>query len=264
MSYETIIVERDNEIGKITFNRPDVLNAYSQTVSREIVRGFKELEAEKSVRVIIFTGAGRAFMAGADINMINNWSALKDSKKIVEASSDPTMLRLEIFEDCPKPIIAAINGFAFGMGCELAMACDFRIAVQSAKLGQPEISIGVIPGGGGTQRLARLIGITKALEMNMTGQPISAEEAYRLGLLNRVVPDYKLWEEVFLFTKHLINLSAEALALCKQAVLKGIQMPLKEGLKLENQLFSQVLLTDDAQEGTSAFLEKRKPRFNAK
>ena len=241
-----------------------MLNAYNQTVSNEMKRAFEELASDKSVRVIVFTGAGRAFMAGADINMVNNWAALKDPKAIQKGITDPKLFDPAMLEDCPKPVIAAINGLAFGMGCEVLMACDFRIAVESAKFGQPEIKIGVIPGGGGTQRLTRLVGKTKALEMNLIGEPISAEEGLRFGLLTRVVPDGKLWEEVGVFTKRLLNLSSESLGLCKQAVLQGISLPLREGILVERELFSRVLLTEDAQEGTKAFLEKRKPRFNLK
>lgn len=264
MTYETILVERNDAIGKITFNRPEVLNAYNQSVSKEILRGFRELEADEAVRVIMFTGAGKAFMAGADIGMVNDWSALKEPKAIMAALTDSDMLTLDVFEDSPKPVIAAINGIAFGMGCELAMACDFRIAEESAKFGQPEIKIGVIPGAGGTQRLPRLIGMTKALEMVTMGDPIGAEEAFRLGLLNRVVPDGKLWEEVEVFARRLSNLSAVSVALCKKAVLRGSQMPMREAVQYERELFSEVLLSDDAQEGTKAFLEKRKPQFNRK
>jgi len=260
MAYETIIVECKDGVGKITFNRPDKLNAYNQTLSQETRRAFDEFAADRSVRVIVFTGAGRAFMAGADINMLNTASTAKDSAGL----ADEKMLDIAMFEACPKPVIAAINGLAFGMGCELLMACDFRIAVESAKFGQPEIKLGVIAGGGGTQRLTRLVGLTKSLEMNLIGEPITAEEGLRYGLLTRVVPDGKLWEEVEVFTKRLINLSAESLGLCKQAVLQGASLPLKDGIELERELFSKVLLTADAQEGTKAFLEKRKPRFNQK
>ncbi len=262
MSYETIVIERNGAMGKLIFNRPDVLNAYNQTVSGDIVRGFRELAEDETVRVIVLTGAGRAFMAGADINMINAWSDLKNSKKI--KTSLENMFTPNILEDCPKPVIAAINGFAFGMGCEIAMACDYRIAVESAKFGQPEIKIGVIPGAGGTQRLTRLIGITKALEMVTMGDPISADEALHFGLLNRIVPDDKLWEAVEMFVKRLANLSPLSLALCKKAVLRGIQMPLRDAINYERDLFCDVLITDDAQEGTKAFVEKRKPLFIGK
>jgi len=259
MTYETIIIERSGPVGKLTFNRPDVLNAYNQTVSKEIICGFNELAEDETVRVIVFTGLGRAFMAGADINMVNEWADLKEPELIKNSLAD--MLTPNIFEDCPKPVIAAINGLTFGMGCEIAMACDYRIAVESALFGQPEIKIGIIPGAGGTQRLTRLIGMTKALEMVTIGDPIKADEALRLGLLNRVVPDDKLWEEVGAFVKRLANLSPSTLALCKQAVLRGSQMPLREAINYERELFCDVLLSDDAREGTQAFIEKRKPRF---
>jgi len=260
MAYETIIVEREDAVGKITFNRPDKLNAYNQTLSKETRRAFDEFVADKSIRVIVFTGGkARAFMAGADINMLSTMSSAKDSTGLV----DEKMLNIDLFESCPKPIIAALNGLAFGMGCEIAMACDFRIAVQSAQLGQPEIKLGVIAGGGGTQRLTRLVGLTKSLEMNIIGDPISAEEAYRIGLVTKVVPDDKLWEEVAVYTKKLSNLSAVSVGFCKKAVRGGASLAdIKDGIKLEHDCFFEVLMTPDAQEGTKAFLEKRKPRFN--
>ena len=262
MAYETILVERSGHLGKLIFNRPDVLNAYNQTVSSEIIRGFQELAEDASIRVIVFTGTGRAFMAGADINMINAWSALKKPEFIKDALNN--MFTPNMLEDCAKPVIAAINGLAFGMGCELAMACDYRIAIESAKFGQPEIKIGLIPGAGGTQRLTRLIGLPRALEMVTMGDPINADEALRLGLVNRVVPDDKLWEEVERFVKRLANLSPLSLGLCKHAVLKGSQMPLRQAIDYERALFCDVLLSDDAQEGTKAFIEKRKPSFTGK
>lgn len=262
MSYETILIERNGPMGKLTFNRPDVLNAYSQAVSRDILGGFKELAEDDSIRVIVLTGAGRAFMAGADINMVNGWAAMKDEKRIKESLAD--MLTPNIFEDCPKPVIAAINGLAFGMGCEIAMGCDYRIAVESAKFGQPEIKIGIIPGAGGTQRLTRLVGLAKAMEMVTLGDPISADEAFCLGLINRVVPNDKLWEEVETFVRQLAAMSPLTLAFCKRAILKGSEMPLRSAVELERDLFCQIVLTEDAGEGTKAFLEKRKPKFQGK
>lgn len=262
MAYETILIERSGPLGKVIFNRPDVLNAYNQTVSSEIIQGFNELAEDPSVRVIVFTGAGRAFMAGADITMINAWSAMKKPEFIKVSLG--SMFTPNMLEDCGKPVIAAINGLAFGMGCEIAMACDYRIAVESAKFGQPEIKIGLIPGAGGTQRLTRLIGLPKALEMVTIGEPINADEALRFGLVNRVVPDGSLWEEVDRFVKRLANLSPLSLALCKKAVLKGSWMPLREAIDYERTLFCDVLLSDDAQEGTKAFIEKRKPSFVGK
>jgi len=262
MRYETIILEKAGVLGKIIFNRPEVLNAYSQTVSADLIRGLDELAADESIRVIVLTGAGKAFMAGADVNMVSEWARLGDFmqlKKTLEKMFNPTTL-----EDCPKPTIAAVNGLAFGMGCEIAMGCDFRIAAESAKFGQPEINLGIIPGAGGTQRLLRLVGETRALEMITMGEPINAREAYKIGLINRVVPDNKLWEEVEAFAVRLANKGQIALSMCKKAIYHGGQMPLREGLDFERDRFCEVLLTEDAREGTQAFLEKRKPQFKGK
>jgi len=262
MSYETIILERIGEIGKITFNRPKVLNAYNKTVSAELIKGLNELADDGSVRVIVVTGAGRAFMAGADINMVNEWSRLGDPKKIKKDLDK--MFKPSMLEECPKPIIAAVNGLAFGMGCEVAMGCDYRIAAESARFGQPEIKIGIIPGAGGTQRLLHLVGGAKALEMITTGDPIDSQEAYRIGLVNRVVPDDRLWEEVEAFGARLVNKSPMGIGICKKCVYEGGKMPLSKGLDYETDQFCEVLLTEDAQEGTQAFLEKRKPQFKGK
>ena len=262
MNYETIILDREGPVGKLVFNRADVLNAYNKVLSDEITHGFSALAKDEAIKVIVLTGAGKAFMAGADINMVNGWSALGDLQKIKEALDN--MLNPNLFEDCPKPVIAAVNGLAFGMGCEIAMACDFRIAVQSAKFGQPEIKIGIIPGAGGTQRLARLIGATRAMELITIGEPITAEEAQRIGLINRVVPDDKLWEEVGAFVKRLVDKGAVALEFCKRAIHHGGQMPLRKGLEYDRERFCEVLLSEDAKEGTKAFLEKRKPQFKGK
>lgn len=262
MSYETIILERDGGIGKIIFNRPEVLNAYNKSLSDDIIRGFNELADDEAVQVIVLTGAGKAFMAGADINMVNEWSALGDVQKIKEALGK--MFNPNLMEDCSKPVIAAINGLAFGMGCEIAMGCDFRIAVESAKFGQPEIKIGIIPGAGGTQRLLHLVGATKALELITTGDPVTAEEAYRIGLVNRVVPDDKLWDEVEAFVKRLVDNGPIALDMCKKAVYHGGEMPLRKGLEYERERFCEILLTEDAREGTKAFIEKRRPQFKGK
>jgi enoyl-CoA hydratase len=262
MTYENIIVERLGVIGKITFNRPKVLNAYNKAVATELASALKELEKDESLRVIVLTGSGRAFMAGADINMVNEWSSLGSAQKVKEALSqmfNPTMM-----EDMAKPVIAAINGLAFGMGCEVAMGCDFRIAAESAKFGQPEIRIGIIPGAGGTQRLFRLVGGTKALEMLTTGDPIDAQEAYRIGLVNKVVPDDKLWEEVEAFVARLVDKGPIGLTVIKKCIYVGGEMPLRKGLEYEVEQFCKILTTGDAREGTRAFLEKRKPQYKGK
>lgn len=258
--YDTIITEKIGAIGKLTFNRPKVLNAYNQTVAKEIIEGFKCLESDNNIGVIVFTGAGKAFMAGADINMLKEWIKQGEPGKIRESLEN--MFNPNMLEDSPKPTIAAINGLAFGMGCEIALACDYRIAGQGAKFALPEIKLGVVPGGGGTQRLPHLVGATHALEMISTGDPIDADKAYQIGLLNQVAPDDKLWESVEAFANRLLDKSATALAICKKLIYEGGELPLRQGIDYERDRFSEVLLTDDATEGTSAFLEKRNPEFN--
>ena len=262
MSYETVILERNGSIGKLKFNRPEVLNAYNKILSDEIIRGFRELEEDDAVRVIVLTGEGKAFMAGADINMVNGWADLGDVGKI--KADLGKMLNPNILEDSPKPTIAAVNGLAFGMGCEIAMACDYRIAVESAQFGQPEIKLGIIPGGGGSQRLLRLVGATWALEMISTGDPINAKQAYGIGLINRVVADADLWNEVEAFAGRLTDKSSGALDICKKLVYTGGGMSLREGIDYERDRFCEILLTEDAAEGTQAFLEKRRPDFKGK
>jgi len=245
MSYETISVERSGAVGKLIFNRPEVLNAYNKALATETIRGFKELAEDDSVRVIVLTGAGKAFMAGADINMVNEWARQGDVAKIRETLK--TLVNPNMFEDCPKPTIAAVNGLAFGMGCEVAMACDFRIAAESAQFGQPEIKIGVIPGAGGSQRLMRMVGPNKALEMISTGDPIDAQEAYRIGLVNRVVPNDQLWAAVEEFAGKLISKGAVALEVCKNLIYRGGELTPRQGIDYEQQQFCEILLTADAQ-----------------
>jgi enoyl-CoA hydratase/carnithine racemase len=197
--------------------------------------------------------------------MVNEWARLGSLEKVKEAlDSYYRMFSPSIMEDMAKPIIAAVNGLAFGMGCEIAMGCDFRIAAESAKFGQPEIRIGIIPGAGGTQRLFRLVGGTKALEMLTTGEPIDAQEAYRIGLVNKVVPDDKLWEEVEAFVARLVDKSSIGLGVIKKCIYVGGEMPLRKGLEYEADQFCSTLTTEDAREGTQAFLEKRKPRYTGK
>jgi enoyl-CoA hydratase len=260
MSYETIILEKTNPVGKIIFNRPEVLNAYNKVLSDELTNGIKVLSKDDSIRAIVITGAGKAFMAGADINMVNEWAAQGDVVKIKESLGK--MFNPNMLEDCPKPIIAAVNGIAFGMGCEVALACDFRIASEKAKFALPEIKIGVVPGGGGSQRILDLIGATRAFEMIATGDPIDAKEAYRIGLINQVTDHDQLWPAVEAFAERLLSKSKEAIRICKNLVYKGGNLPLRQGIEYERDQFCEVLLTEGATEGTRAFLEKRKPNFN--
>lgn len=259
MNYKTIIVEKSGAIGKLIFNRPEVLNAYNRVLSDELTDGINGLIKDDDIRMIVITGAGKAFMAGADINMVNGWAAQGNVTKIkasLEEMFNPNML-----EDCPKPTLAAVNGLAFGMGCEVAMACDFRIASEKAKFALPEIKIGVVPGGGGSQRMLHLVGATRALEMITTGDPIDAGEAYRIGLINQVTPHDNLWPSVEAFADRLISKGKDALSICKRLIYEGGNLPLRQGIAYETDRFCEVLLTEDAKEGTAAFLEKRPPRF---
>ena len=262
MEDKTILLETVGPIGKLTFNRPEVLNSYNQTVSKELIEGLDRLTEDRDVKVIVLTGAGKAFMAGADINMLSEWAIQGDVEKI--RSSLETTFSPSLLEECPKPIIAAINGFAFGMGCEVAMGCDFRIAAQTAQFALPEIKLGIIPGGGGSQRMLRLVGATKALEMISTGDPIDAAEAFRIGLVNQIAAPEALWTTVETFVSRLTDKSASALKAAKQLIYQGENLTMSQGIAYERDRFCEILLTDDAAEGTQAFIEKRKPVFKGK
>lgn len=262
MSQDTILIEKQHAVGQITFNRPEKFNAYNFDLSMRLKDAVTDMINDDSIKVILITGSGKAFMAGADISMINNWIKMGDPRKI-QASSDemfnPTML-----EECPKPVIGVINGLAFGMGCEIALACDFRIASRKAKFALPEIKLGLVPGGGGSQRLLRLVGATRALEMISTGEPISAQTALEMGILNQVADPDDLWTTVESFTNSLTEKSPGALHACKKLIYQGGNLSSYKGLTYEKEIFSNLLLTEDALEGTQAFLEKRAPHFKGK
>jgi enoyl-CoA hydratase len=265
MAYETIIVEKKDGVARITFNRPEVLNAFNPKMSEELKKAVKDIGGDKSVRVVVMTGAGdRAFMSGADIDKtILAWvemtkkggSVLKDHKVFFS----PTSL-----EQLPQPVIAAVNGFAMGMGCEIALGCDIRIAADTAQFGQPEIKLGIMCGGGGSVRLTRLVGQGKALEMCLTGDPISAAEAYRIGLVNQVVPAAELENAVAVMVKKLMSKGAVAVDSTKKSIYATMGMPMEEAIENEGKLFSDIFKTEDAEEGAKAFLEKRKPSFKGK
>ncbi len=265
MAYETIIVEKKEGVCRITFNRPQVLNAFNPAMSDELKAAVKEIASDKEVRVVVITGAGeRAFMAGADIDKtISRW--VETTKKGGKVRDDhkvyfsPNML-----EDLPQPVIAAINGIAFGMGSEIALGCDIRIASETAQFGQPEIKLGIMCGGGGSVRMTRLVGKTKAMEMCLTGDPIDAKEAYRIGLVNQVVPPAELENAVNAMVKKLMSKGAVALDYTKKSVNAAMEMGLREGVENEGRLFSDIFKTEDAEEGAKAFLEKRKPNFKGK
>jgi len=240
----------------VKFNRPEALNA----INRDFVEGLREVveyaKKNKSVRVIVLTGEGKAFCAGADIKMFSESSHFVARSTIEELGKV-----LEEMEDLEVPVIAAINGFALGGGCEIAMACDIVIASEKASFGQPEINLGIIPGAGGTQRLARIVGWKKAMEMCLTGERISADEAYRLGLVNRVVEHDKLMDEAKKMVEVIKSKSPYAVALVKQAVNRGFKMELRDGIMYERDLFALSFSSPDAEEGIKAFVEKRKAEF---
>jgi enoyl-CoA hydratase len=265
MAYETILVEKKEGVCRITFNRPQVLNAFNPTMSEELKAAVKDIANDKAVRVVVITGSGdRAFMAGADIDKtISRWVEM--TKKGGRVSDEhKTYFSPNMLEDLPQPVIAAINGIAFGMGSEVALGCDIRIASETAQFGQPEIKLGIMCGGGGSVRLTRLVGKTKSMEMCLTGDPIDAKEAYRIGLVNQVVPAAELENAVNAMVKKLVSKGAVALDSTKKSVNAAMEMGLREGVENEKRLFSDIFKTEDAEEGAKAFLEKRRPNFKGK
>ena len=251
-----LILSVEERIATLTVNRPDKLNALNATVIRELGEAIDEVRERDDVAGIILTGAGRAFIAGADISELTGLSA-----RVGQSLARRGQEVFRRFETCPKPVIAAVNGFALGGGCELAMACHLRIAAEGAKFGQPEVKLGVIPGYGGTQRLARLVGKGRALQLVLTGEMIDAAEAYRIGLVNRVVPADQLMPTSRSVMQQMLANAPLALAACIDVVDRGLEIPLEEAMLLEATQFGVLISTEDTTEGTRAFLEKRPPRF---
>jgi len=252
MAYENIILEKEEHIAVITFNRPEVMNALNNQTRAEFAQAIQDVAVDDSIKVLILTGSGKAFVAGSDIKEFNKTTPL----------GAHNIKRLgEMVEKLEKPVIAAVNGFCLGGGCEIAMGCDIIIASEKAKFGQTEINIGIIPGGGGTQRLQRLIGPCRAKELIFTGDIIRAEEADRIGLVNRVVSMDALMPTAKEMAKKIAVKSAAALKLAKQAVNYGMQSTLESGLKYEYEMYALALTLEDKGEGVSAFLEKRAPKF---
>jgi len=259
-SLENILVERDGGVATLTINRPKVLNALSTQTLDELRRAILALKYDDGVRVVIITGSGdKSFIAGADINELSQQTPIGGREHALRGQHV-----FDLVEHMGKPVIAAINGYALGGGCELAMACTIRIAADTAKLGQPEINLGIIPGYGGSQRLSRLVGRGRALELLLTGDQISAAEAYRLGLVNRVVTGANLMGEARKLAHALAAKAPIAVRYIIDAVNKGLQMPLPDAQVFEATLFGLVAATEDMREGTKAFLEKRKPEFKGK
>ena len=259
MAIENVLIEKRGRVAIITINRPDKLNALNIATRSDILTAFDELERDDEVRVVVVTGAGeKAFIAGADINEFAGMTAIKQRAVMKGRRA------FDAVEDFPKPVIAMINGFALGGGCELAMACDIRIASSKAKLGQPEIKLGIIPGGGGTQRLTRLVGEGKAMELMLTGDMISAEEAKQLGLVNHVFAPEDLEAKTMELANRIAELSPVALAMAKASVKNAARMNLREGLDSEVDLFALCFSSEDKEEGVRAFIEKRKAEFKGR
>ncbi|MGF6959654.1 enoyl-CoA hydratase-related protein [Paraburkholderia youngii] len=252
-----ILYEKRNGIAYVTVNRPKVLNALSTQTWKDLRTAFEDAREDTVVRGVILTGAGdKAFIAGADISELAHASAIE-----AEQSSRFGQAVLDLIENLGKPVVAAINGFALGGGCETAMACTLRIAVEHAKLGQPEVKLGLLPGGGGTQRLPRLVGKGRALQLILSAELISAQEAWRIGLVNEVVPAADLIGRAEAILKMIASNAPVAVRLSLEAVNKGLDANQSEGLALEASYFGLCAATDDKKEGTSAFLEKRAPQF---
>ncbi len=260
MEFKYILYEKTEGIATITLNRPEALNAFSKEVTDEVLLALEDVRNDENMRVVILTGAGeKAFSAGADIKAMKGMNALKARE--LSLMGEKLCCSLENLE---KPVIAAINGYALGGGLEVAMSCDIRIASENARVGQTEINIGLIPGWGGTQRLTRLIGATKAKELVYTGRIIDAKTAEQLGLVNMVVPADKFKETVKQFASELAQKAPVALKVAKALINKGAEISLDAAIALEREGFGVVASTEDLQEGVSAFTEKRKPTFKGK
>jgi enoyl-CoA hydratase len=255
MSYETLNLIRSGKIGIVTFNRPKVLNAFDTKMCLEIRAVCSEISSDDNIHVVVFTGSGRAFIAGADISEMQAKTpieALEFLKKVIAAT--------KAVEDLEIPTIAAINGFAFGGGNEIAMSFDIRIASEEAKFGQQEVNYGIAPGGGATQRLARLVGYGRAMEIILTGEPIDAQEAYRIGLVNKVVPDDKLMDECLRIAQKLSQKSKAALAQAKSAVKASRSMDIDSGLEFEIRGNALLWSTKEQKQLMEQFLEKQRPK----
>src|ERR1700687_5996967 len=260
MNDENILLEKKNAIAYVTVNRPKVLNALNMATMEELRAAFHDIKNDKVIRVVIFTGAGeKAFIAGADIGELAKHDAVTGKEYTHRGQSV-----LGLIENLGKPVIACINGFALGGGCELALACTMRLASDNAKLGQPEVKLGLIPGYGGTQRLPRLVGKALAMQMVVGGEMITAQEAHRIGLVNEVTAAAELIPRAEAIAAQIIANGPLAVKYAMEAVNEGMEMPLAEGLYLEATLFGVCCATEDKKEGTAAFLEKREAKFKGK
>ena len=260
LKLENVVYDKKGPIAYVTLNRPKVMNALNQAVFAELKAVFEDVRDDADVQAVILTGAGdKAFAAGADISEMSNYTAVQ-----AEAATRRAQDVTELIENLGKPVIAAVNGFALGGGCELTMACTIRIAAEGAKFGQPEVKIGVMPGAGGTQRLPRLVGKGRALQLILSGETINAQEAYRIGLVNEVVPIANLIARAEAILNQIISNAPLGVRHSIEAVNKGLDESLAEGLLLEAAMFAICAGSEDKKEGTSAFLAKRAPKFQGK
>jgi len=260
LTLKNVLYEKKGAIAYVTLNRPKVLNALNQQTWEDLRAAFEDARDDTAVRGVILTGAGdKAFIAGADISELANVTAVE-----AQNSSSYGQEVLDFIEDLGKPVVAAVNGFALGGGCETAMACTIRVASENAKFGQPEVKLGVIPGGGGTQRLPRLVGKGRALQLILSGEMIDAQEAYRIGLVNEVVPAADLITRAEAILKQIFANAPIAVKFALEAVNKGLETSLAEGLSLEAALFGLCAGTEDKKEGTQAFLQKRAAQFHGR
>jgi len=260
MTFENVLLEKKNSIAYVTVNRPKVLNALNMATMDELRAAFHNIKNDGSVRVVILTGAGeKAFIAGADINELAAHTAVSGKEYTHRGQSV-----LNLIENLGKPVIAAINGFTLGGGCEIAMACTMRLASDNAKIGQPEVKLGIIPGYGGTQRLPRLVGKGIAMQLVLTGEMITAQEAHRIGLVNEITSPADLIPRAEAIAQKIIANAPLAVQYSLEAINKGLEMTLPEALYLEAVLFSVACSSEDKKEGTTAFLEKRPAQFKGK
>jgi len=256
-AYQHLLVDLSDGVALIRLNRPEVLNALNLALVDELVDALERLDRDDAVRCIVLTGNERAFAAGADITEMAEAG-------VVEMKQRNQFRVWDRIRWITKPIIAAVNGYALGGGCELAMACDLIIAGENARFGQPEVNLGVMPGAGGTQRLTRLVGKARALEILLTGDPITAEEAYRIGLVNRVVPTEACLDEALRLARRIAEKPPMAVRLIKEAVYKALDTTLQDGMEYERNCFYLLFATEDKAEGMRAFLEKRRPSFKGR
>ncbi len=255
MTYENILVETRDRVGLVTLNRPKALNALNDALMDELGQALMAFEADDAIGAIVITGSEKAFAAGADISAMKDWTYMDVYKSEYISRNWEKILKVR------KPVIAAVGGYALGGGCELAMMCDILLAADTAKFGQPEIKLGIIPGAGGTQRLPRAISKAKAMELILTGRMMDAEEAERAGLVSRIVPADKLIEEAVAMGAQIASMSLPSVMMAKECVNRAYESGLADGLSYERRLFHSLFATQDQKEGMSAFVEKRKPVF---